>query len=135
MPGVASIVQPFAAERRRASGRRRVGQYGQVGIVPVLVVHQPLDGPVVPLFAQVKVYPRIAQVDEVPGGNVLDEEQQDGVTPVSGSRKYFLGIVLSEITTGLLNGRVDSGQHGGIIAPADSLYIFLVDMGVHIFNI
>ena len=134
MPGVAAIVQPLAAEGRRASGRCRVGQCGQVGIVPVLVVLQPLDSAVVPLLAQVEVHPRVAEVDKVPGGDVLDEEQQDGVALIAGGREYLTGVVLCEITAGLLNGRVDGGQHGGIVAPADGLYIFLVDMGVHIFD-
>ena len=116
-----------------ANNVRAVFQGRQVRVVAVLVVLQPFDGPVVAFLAQFQVYSGITQVDKMPGGDVLDEEQQDGVAGTARGGKYLPRVILGQVAGRLLDGGVDGREHHGVIAPADGVDVFLVDMGVHIF--
>ena len=77
---------------------------GKVGFgIRALYGFQPGNGPFVAVLPKLEIRAGIAQVDEVPHGDVLDEDQQQRVALVARGAEDLLAVISPEIAPGLLD--------------------------------
>ena len=91
---------------------------------------QPVDCPLVAVLPELQVRPGVAEVDEMPGGDILDEYQQQLVPLASRRGENACAVETGKVAFRLGYSRVDGGLYDGRVPPRDGFDQLVMQVGV-----